>query len=126
MFNVERTMEMQYGADSATNGTSPLAADLQGGYHLESFEEFLEHLNQAAKPAPNTISRRYRDVFVLLLRWQDDDLGTESEIQDLECLFRETYRYRTKRYLIPSSDSATQLEYKLNDFRKPTIMSITS
>jgi hypothetical protein len=28
------------------------------------------------------------------------------------------YHYRIERYLISSSDSATQLEYKLNDFRR--------
>lgn len=118
MCKAERTMEMQHGADSALNGPSLPDAGTPSGDHLESFEEFLEHLNQAAKTVLPTVSRRYQDVVVLLLQWQDDDLGTASEIQDLECLFRDTYHYKTEKYLIPSSDSATQLEYKLNDFRK--------
>ena len=111
-------MEMEHSADLAPNGTPLLPAGAQSGGHFESFEEFLEHLNRAAKTVLPTTSKRYHDVVVLLLRWQDDDLGTESEIQDLECLFRDTYHYKTERYLIPSSDSATQLEYKLNDFRR--------
>ena len=105
-------MEMQ------VNGSPLLTADAQTSDHLESFEEFFEHLNRAAKSVLPRTSRRYCDVVVLLLRWQDDDLGTETEVADLERVFRDIYHYRTERYKIPSSDSATQLEYKLNDFRR--------
>ncbi len=109
---------MQHSAGLAVNGSPLLTADAQTSDHLESFEEFFEHLNRAAKTVLPRTSRRYRDVVVLLLRWQDDDLGTETEVTELECVFRDMYHYRTERYLIPSSDSATQLEYKLNDFRR--------
>ena len=109
---------MQDSAGSAVNGAPLLTIDAQSSDHLESFEEFFEHLNRAAKAVLPRTSRRYRDVVVLLLRWHDDDLGTETEITDLECVFRDMYHYRTERYLIPSNDSTTQLEYKLNDFRK--------
>jgi hypothetical protein len=118
IFKAERIMEMQESASLAVNGIPLPAADVQSSDHLESFEGFFEHLNRAAKSVLPRTSRRYRDVVALLLRWQDDDLGTETEINDLECVFRDMYHYRTERYLIPSSDSATQLEYKLNDFRR--------
>ena len=117
-FTAERTIEMQDSASSAVDGTPPSATDVQSSDYLESFEEFFQHLNQAAKSVLPKTSRIYRDVVVLLLRWQDDDLGTEREINDLECVFQDIYHYKTERYLIPSSDSTTQLEYKLNDFRK--------
>ncbi|CAI6338130.1 unnamed protein product [Periconia digitata] len=96
----------------------PHLTDAQSKDHLESFEEFFEHLNRATKAVLPRSVRRYHDVVVLLLRWQDDDLGTETEVNDLESVLRDLYHYRTERYLIPSSDSATQLEYRLNDFRK--------
>ena len=99
---------MQHSAGLAVNGSPLLTADAQTSDHLESFEEFFEHLNRAAKTVLPRTSRRYRDVVVLLLRWQDDDLGTETEVTDLECVFRDMYHYRTERYLIPSSDSATR------------------
>ena len=118
MFKAERTIQMQHSADLAVNGSPLLTADAQISDHLESFADFFEHLNRAAKTVLPTISRSYRNVVVLLLRWQDDDLGTETEVTDLERVFQDIYHYTSKRYLIPSSDSATQLEYKLNDFRK--------
>ena len=118
ILEAERTLEMEHSADLAVNGNSFLTADAQSSDHLKSFEEFFEHLNRAAKAVLPRSSRRYREVVVLLLRWQDDDLGTETEINDLEYIFRDIYHYRTERYLIPSSDSATQLEYRLNDFRR--------
>jgi len=86
--------------------------------HLDNFEEFFEHLNRAAKSVLPKTSRRHTDAFVLLLRWEDDDLGTETELNDLEDIFQNIYHYNTEIYLIPSNDSTTQLEYKLNDFRR--------
>ena len=109
---------MQHIAETEVKGNPLLAASAKSNDHLESFEEFFEHLNRAAKTVLPRSSRRYREVVVLLLRWQDDDLGTETEITDLEYVSQDMYHYRTERFLIPSSDSATQLEYKLNDFRR--------
>ena len=86
--------------------------------HLESFGEFFEQLNRAAKAALPQVPRRHARVHVLLLRWEEDDLGTEKEIDDLEEVFRDLYHYETERYVIPSDDSTLQLEDRLNDFRR--------
>ena len=86
--------------------------------HLQDFKEFFDQLNAAAKSVLPKNPRRYSDVHVLLVRWEDDDLGTEKELDDLEDVLRNVYCYSTERYLIPSDDSMTQLEYRLNDFRK--------
>ena len=86
--------------------------------HLKNFSEFFDHLNRAAKSALPEITRWHTKSSVLLLRWEEDDLGTEVEANDLENVFRDMYRYDTEQYLIPSHDSVTQLEYVLNDFRK--------
>jgi tetratricopeptide (TPR) repeat protein len=92
--------------------------DGPGDDHLDNFEEFFEHLNRAAKSVLPRVSRRHSGAYVLLLRWEDDDLGTEKETSDLEEVFRDVYHYTTERYLIPSDDPTTQLEYRLNDFRR--------
>ncbi len=107
---------MQNEADSLDN--LPPSSDALGDDHLDNFNAFFEHLNRAAKAVLPRACRRYTGAFVLLLRWEDDDLGTEIELKDLEAVFRNIYHYSTERYLIPSVDSTTQLEYKLNDFRK--------
>lgn len=86
--------------------------------HLNNFDEFFDHLNRAAKSALPRLSRRYANTFVLLLRWEDDDLGTEREINELEYVLQHIYHYHTERHLIPSYDSTNQLEYTLNDFRR--------
>ena len=86
--------------------------------HLDNFDDFLNHLNRAAHSVLPRVSRRHTGTFVLLLRWEDDDLGTKAELQDLEEVFREDYHYNTETYLLPSNDPTTQLEYKLNDFRR--------
>ena len=65
----------------------------------------------------HTAPRIYKNVFALLLRWQDDDLGTAKEIDNLELLLQDTYQYQTERYVIPSKDPRIHLEGKLNDFK---------
>lgn len=109
---------MQDQIDSVLDKSPPPALHTLGDDHLDNFEEFFEHLNRAAKSVLPSVSRRHSDAFVLLLRWEDDDLGTETELNDLEDVFRGVYHYNTERYLIPSSDPTTQLEYRLNDFRR--------
>jgi hypothetical protein len=69
---------------------------------LDRFEEFFEHINRAARSVLSKISRRYSDAFVLLLRWEDDDLDTETELVNLEDIFQNIYHYNMERYLIPS------------------------
>lgn len=93
--------------------TSPASADC-----LENVEELFDHLNQAAESALPRGSRNYTAVFVLLLEWQNDDLGTVIDLNALERVFRGIYHYNTERYSIPSEEPSTQLEYRLNDFRR--------
>ena len=97
-------MEMQDQVDSVVNKFPPPAPHAPGDDHLDNFEEFFEHLNRAAKSVLPRVSRRHSDTFVLLLRWEDDDLGTETELNDLEDVFRHVYHYNTERYLT-SADS---------------------
>ncbi|KAI4144665.1 MAG: hypothetical protein LQ340_006563 [Diploschistes diacapsis] len=92
--------------------------DDESPVHLQGFGEFFQHLNSAAKAVLPRRSRRYAKVIALLLRWEDDDLGTQQELDDLGDVFRGIYNYQTEQYLIPSLGSTNQLEYKLTDFRR--------
>lgn len=106
---------MQEQLDTAVNRPSSPASHAHD--HLDSFEEFFGQFNQAANSSIPKLPRTYSDVFVLLLRWEDDDLGTESELDDLEDIFRNIYHYNTERYLIPSNVPSKELEYRLISFR---------
>ncbi|KAL9060158.1 MAG: hypothetical protein Q9162_000772 [Coniocarpon cinnabarinum] len=106
---------MQHQADPVVSKSVALGTDTEN--HLENFERFFQDLNKAAKSILPRVSRKYSGVVVLLIRWEHDDLDTETEINDLEQLFRNAYHYRTERYLIPSIDSTTELEQRLLSFR---------
>ncbi|KAL8769009.1 MAG: hypothetical protein Q9209_004926 [Squamulea sp. 1 TL-2023] len=83
-------------------------------YHVKDVGTLGKVLNNAAAAAfPRSGSSRYCDVYVLLLSWEDDDLGVVSEIDDLEAVFRDIYGYRVERWKIPSSTSHNALVYRI-------------
>ena len=86
-------------------------------YHvkdLETFGKTLEKVAAAAFPRDGRI--RYRDVHVLLLSWQADDLGVIKEILELRDVFSKIYRYKSEHWQIPSKSAFNVLRKKLNDF----------
>ncbi|CAG9982076.1 unnamed protein product [Clonostachys byssicola] len=68
------------------------------------FETYARHLQDAAmliqrqteRPSPS-----YKEVSVLLLRWEDDD-SVEQDLIALSRVFESRYHYRTQRWLIPT------------------------
>ena len=80
-------------------------------------ETFTKDLTQSLKRVFTTSPRRYDGVYVLLVRWKDDDLGTENEIRDLENVFHTLYNYHTERALIPSDNAYNYLESIVVNFR---------
>ena len=99
-------------------------------YHVKDVETWGKVLNDAAAAAfPRSGSSRYCDVFVLLLSWEEDDLGVKKEIDDLEAVFRDIYRYRVERWKIPSNKSHNALVYQimqaLGDFESNDKLFIT-
>lgn len=85
--------------------------------HVE-LETFTKDLTQSLKRVFTTTPRRYDAVHVLLVRWEDDDLGTETEINDLDKIFRETYHYSTECQTIPTDDAFNSLECTVVNFRQ--------
>ena len=55
---------------------------------------------------------------MLLVRWEEDDLGTQSEISDLDDVFRNLYRFKTAQFLIPSTKPYNSLERRLFQWRE--------
>ncbi|RDL34352.1 uncharacterized protein BP5553_07480 [Venustampulla echinocandica] len=60
---------------------------------------------------------RYREVSVLLLRWEDDEMGVEWEVDDLEKVFM-CYGYNTERWLIPTKSAHLELMARALDIVK--------
>ncbi|KAI4257149.1 MAG: hypothetical protein L6R42_005834 [Xanthoria sp. 1 TBL-2021] len=82
--------------------------------HIKDPKALGEILNRAPVGAfPRAGRSRYCDVHVLLLSWEDDDLGVVSEVNDLDDLFREVYRYRTDQWRIPSTKSHNALARRI-------------
>ena len=65
---------------------------------------------------------RYDRVQVLLVQWEDEDLGVDEEVGKLEAVFScshpKGYNFHTQRYRIPNDDPEDQLARRLMDFRK--------
>ncbi|KAI4197743.1 MAG: hypothetical protein LQ350_005718 [Teloschistes chrysophthalmus] len=83
-------------------------------YHVTDVETLGKVLNNAiAAACPRSGEPRYKEVYVLLLSWEEDDLGVDAEIDDLEVVFRDIYGYNTGRWKIPSSTSHNALVFRL-------------
>lgn len=72
-----------------------------------TFESFIREASDAAKLIYSRNNRsRYKDVSVLLMRWEHDDSGIDRELENLQNIFRERFNYRTESFAIPNSNSA--------------------
>jgi hypothetical protein len=61
---------------------------------------------QRAFPNRTKPKTRYRDVQVVLIRWDDDDrLGVSYELEDLCKVFERGYGFQTTTWLIPTENS---------------------
>jgi hypothetical protein len=97
------------------------AKDLQVVSRPFSARRVVDHLHdwhsQAADRAfPNQGRHkpRYRDVSVLLLRWEDDEMNVDWELDDLDKVFMK-YGFNTERWLIPSKNAHRKLMSKAID-----------
>ena len=59
---------------------------------------------------------RYSKVQILLLRWEDDDLGVEAEVKDLQHVFTDLYGYGVATYEIPTEKPDKALKRRVFDF----------
>ncbi|KAH7395585.1 hypothetical protein BKA64DRAFT_745783 [Cadophora sp. MPI-SDFR-AT-0126] len=59
---------------------------------------------------------RYSKVHVLLLKWEDDDLGVETELEDLRHVFSDLFNYGVDVFHIPSEKPDKALKRRVFDF----------
>ena len=88
--------------------------------HIDSFQVFVDDVNYALAGALSRSGSVYQKVSVLFLRWEDDvfiepgvNNGVQGEIDDLERVFVDDYRFKTDLYLIPSQNSQRCLQKKI-------------
>ena len=55
-------------------------------------------------------------MHVLLLRWEEDEMGVEYELDDLEKVFKNAYGFETETWLIPTFKSHLALNRKAMQF----------
>ncbi|KAK0106924.1 hypothetical protein ONS95_003640 [Cadophora gregata] len=73
-------------------------------YHINELSTFVQRLEAAAtKIFPNKGRSRYENVQVLLLRWEQDTMGVQYELDDLAAAFAKGYGFKTETWLIPST-----------------------
>ena len=64
-------------------------------------------------PNRNQCSSRYKNVQVVLMRWEDDDnFGVSCELEDLDKVFRDDYGFETTTWLIPKELSLASIMAK--------------
>ena len=63
---------------------------------------FVRDVATASRSIAPVFPQQYKNVYVLLICWEHDNLGTELEMKELDHVFRNLYHYETARYFIPS------------------------
>ena len=85
--------------------------------HIKDLKTFGDYVTNAVAAAfPNGRKSRYTGVFVLLLSWEDDNLGVTSEINELKDVFNQRYNFKTEEWKIPSNRSHNKLGRRLLEF----------
>lgn len=79
------------------------------------FSEDLQKAIQTSFPRP---AHPYTAVTVLLLRWTDDDLNVQVEIDRLKNVFDLQFKFTTEQWNIPSKNSTRALQGKLFGFQE--------
>jgi hypothetical protein len=86
----------------------PVAPQYPNGnatHHLKTLSDFVkavaEGLSRVVFPRSQ---QQYSTVHVLMISWEDDDLGTGADLQRLRRIFEDNYRFTTDHFKIPSND----------------------
>lgn len=71
-------------------------------HHVSGIEKFADDLQSAIAAAwPTRRNSRYERAHVLLLSWEDDNLGVHQEMKHLEYVFSNLYRFDVQSFKIP-------------------------
>jgi hypothetical protein len=107
---------------SSLNSTPPPTGyDLDKWLYHTGFKEWGDDLHEAAKAVfPNTAPARYRNVYVLMLKWEDEDpnLPVSREITRLFKVFQDLYRFQTEVWDIKEVACHAEVNQKILDFSR--------
>jgi hypothetical protein len=85
--------------------------------HIPSIEKFGQDLQVAINAAwPTRSGNRYEEAHVLLLSWEDDNLGVEREIKRLKHVFSVLYRFDVQEFRIPSTTPGKATTFRIGSF----------
>lgn len=84
-------------------------------------QQFGEKLQAAANAAfPNNTGSRYRNIHVLMIKWEDEDpnLPVSYEIARLFDIFDKIYQFKVEVWDIPDDNCHAEVNQKILDFSK--------
>ena len=85
--------------------------------HVSSIQRVAAEINDAVQAVwPKRHEIRYSKAHVLLLSWEDDDLGVDKEIKDLRRVFEQRYRFEVEEHRIPSKRPDKNVKKRVLDF----------
>ena len=85
-------------------------------HHIANLHTLAERMQAATQEAWSRRFEPYNAVHVLLLYWEDDDLGVVDEVKGLESTFRDVYNYNTEIWRIGDTKPDRSLKIKLGKF----------
>ncbi|OGM48065.1 hypothetical protein ABOM_002868 [Aspergillus bombycis] len=91
----------------------PLHAYNLRSEHPKRLQDFASDLKKALDAVTPTTHGYYRDVSVLALHWQNDEMKVGRLESELMNIFAGVYNFRTESYQIPVTGSYPSLNYKL-------------
>ena len=96
------------------HGTHPDGFD---NHHIEKLKTFVDDLDRSLTHSFPAESCPYPAVYVVLIRWVEDDLGVHSEITRLRRIFEGQYNFDVEEWYIPASNPYGFLEAKMFHFK---------
>ena len=85
--------------------------------HVANIETFASDLREAVEAIwPTWNESRYREVHVLLLSWEDDNLGVKEEIDSLQRVFANFYHFDVEGYHIPADKPGQKAQARVMSF----------
>jgi 3-methyladenine DNA glycosylase AlkC len=114
-----------YGCDarssqsSNTSSIPPRAEVIDRWQRHTNLQQFGRALQDAAKSIyPNRNRSRYKNVYVLILKWETEDpkLPVSYEIEELRQVLDEIYHYHIDIFEIPDKRSHAKVSEKINSF----------
>ena len=87
-------------------------------HHAKSLKTFVHDLAGSLTYSFPAKDCSYPAVYVVLLRWVEDNLGVQSEINKLRRVFENQFHFNVEEWYIPTSNPYEFLEDKIFHFKK--------